>query len=315
MRTFHTGGIASATDITQGLPRVGELFEARKPKSAAIISHLDGVVSFGKDRRDNDIVIVTDAEGDTFEKQVIYGSILRVAEGDYVKKGDQITEGSIEPAELLSVLGELAVQNYIIQEVQRVYRTQGVDINDKHIEVVVRQMMRQVRIDEPGETKLISGSVVSKSDFRAANAELKRQGKDESSYATALPIIQGITRSSLATESFMSAAAFQETTRVLTEAAIQGKEDKLEGLKENVIIGKLIPAGTGTVTYDSYKKKPADLPITVYEEALSETEFKARMNAKAAEGVEVANSVRFSGEHDALRAIEALEQENFGMKS
>jgi len=219
------------------------------------------VVSFEKDPKGNDFVIVTDNEsGEKFEKQVIYGSTLKVAEGDVVVKGQQLTEGSIEPAEILAVNGELAVQDYLIQEVQRVYRTQGVDINDKHIEVIVRQMMRKVRVEEQGDTGLITGSVVSKADFQAANeriATLNKSDGGERAPAGKGPMLLGITKASLATESFMSAAAFQETTRVLTEAAIQGKVDPLVGLKENVIIGKLIPAGTGTVVYSRFKKNPA----------------------------------------------------------
>ena len=262
MRTFHTGGIASASDITQGLPRVEELFEARKPKNAAIIAHIGGVVSFEKDAKGNDFVVVTDPDtGERFEKQVIYGTTVRVAEGDIVKKGDQLTEGAVEPAEYLQVNGEMAVQDYLIQEVQRVYRTQGVDINDKHIEVIVRQMMRKVRVEDQGDTDLIVGSVVSKYEFQQANEEIMRLNQEDGGNrkpATCSPLLLGITKASLATESFMSAAAFQETTRVLTEAAIQGKVDPLVGLKENVIIGKLIPAGTGTVVYSKYKKASRD---------------------------------------------------------
>ncbi|MFV0400360.1 MAG: DNA-directed RNA polymerase subunit beta' [Oscillospiraceae bacterium] len=321
MRTFHTGGIASASDITQGLPRVDELFEARKPKAAAVISHLDGVVSFERDNKDNDFVYVSDSEGgDRFERQIVYGSTLKVAEGDVVKKGDLITEGSVEPAELLSVMGELAVQDYIIQEVQRVYRTQGVDINDKHIEVIVRQMMRKVRVDEPGDTKLISGSVVSKHEMVSVNAHIRELNATDGGTrgeATSLPLILGITRASLATDSFMSAAAFQETTRVLTEAAIQGKVDPLVGLKENVIIGKLIPAGTGTVVYNHYKSQPAELPATAYEEALIGAEShgsngrqeSANIRSFGPGGVEIAQPIRFTGETDALKAIEALERQ------
>jgi len=262
MRTFHTGGIASASDITQGLPRVEELFEARKPKNAAIIAHIGGVVSFEKDAKGNDFVVVTDPDtGERFEKQVIYGTTVRVAEGDIVKKGDQLTEGAVEPAEYLQVNGEMAVQDYLIQEVQRVYRTQGVDINDKHIEVIVRQMMRKVRVEDQGDTDLIVGSVVSKYEFQQANEEIMQLNEEDGGNrkpATCSPLLLGITKASLATESFMSAAAFQETTRVLTEAAIQGKVDPLVGLKENVIIGKLIPAGTGTVVYSKYKKASRD---------------------------------------------------------
>lgn len=279
MRTFHTGGIASASDITQGLPRVEELFEARKPKNAAIISHLDGVISFEKDPKGNDFVYVTDQRtGDVYEKQVIYGSTLKVAEGDMVKKGDPITEGSIEPAEILQVMGELAVQDYLIQEVQRVYRTQGVDINDKHIEVIVRQMMRKIRVDDQGDTKLISGAMISKHEFEAQNALLRAQfEQDGVAYtpATRTPLLLGITKASLATESFMSAAAFQETTRVLTEAAIQGKVDPLVGLKENVIIGKLIPAGTGTVMYNQYKKERMQISPNAYHDAVDDMQAAA----------------------------------------
>ncbi|WRS27856.1 DNA-directed RNA polymerase subunit beta' [Oscillospiraceae bacterium MB08-C2-2] len=279
MRTFHTGGIASASDITQGLPRVEELFEARKPKNAAIISHLSGVVSFEKDAKGNDFVIVTDNEtGDVYEKQVVYGSTLKVSEGDLVEKGAYLTEGSVEPAEVLLVNGELAIQNYLIQEVQRVYRTQGVDINDKHIEVIVRQMMRKIKIDEQGDTELISGSVVSKHEFEEANAKIAKLNQQDGGSrqpATKTPMLLGITKASLATESFMSAAAFQETTRVLTEAAILGKVDPLVGLKENVIIGKLIPAGTGIVVYDRYKKERELQNDSPYNEVVSQAEKAA----------------------------------------
>jgi len=280
MRTFHTGGIASASDITQGLPRVEELFEARKPKNAVILSHIDGVVSFEKDAKGNDFAVVTDGEtGDRFEKQVIYGSTLKVAEGDVVKKGDQLTEGSVEPAEFLQVNGEMAVQDYLIQEVQRVYRTQGVDINDKHIEVIVRQMMRKIKVDDQGDTTLISGSTISKHELNAANDhidQLNAANGGELRHATSTPLLLGITKASLATESFMSAAAFQETTRVLTEAAIMGKVDPLVGLKENVIIGKLIPAGTGTVVYSKFEKERRSIPMpSAFDAAIKQAEEDA----------------------------------------
>ncbi|MCI8650632.1 MAG: DNA-directed RNA polymerase subunit beta' [Anaerotruncus sp.] len=253
MRTFHTGGIASAADITQGLPRVEELFEARKPKNSAIISHLDGEVSFEKDPKGGDFVIVTADDGERFERQVVYGSTLRVSEGERVKKGDMITEGAVEPNEILTVSGHLAVQDYLIKEVQRTYRTQGVDINDKHIEVIVRQMMRKVKVVDGGDSPLMSGSNIEKGELVRINAEidaLNEQDGGTRRHAQGIPVLLGITKASLATESFLSAASFQETTRVLTEAAIKGKADQLAGLKENVIIGKLIPAGTGTVDYD-----------------------------------------------------------------
>ena len=261
MRTFHTGGVVTAADITQGLPRVEELFEARRPKNAAIISHEDGIVSFEKDAKDGDNVVVTNPKtGERFEKLVVYGSTLKVSEGDYITKGTPITEGSVEPGEILQVLGGLAVQEYLISEVQKVYRTQGVDINDKHIEVIVRQMMRKVKVDDQGDTEMFTGEIVDKSEFLAANekiAELNAQDGGDRRMATSTPVLLGITKASLATESFMSAASFQETTRVLTEAAIKGKVDPLVGLKENVIIGKLIPAGTGLVEYtEIYDETP-----------------------------------------------------------
>ena len=253
MRTFHTGGIASASDITQGLPRVEELFEARKPKNAAVISHISGKVSFEKDSKGVDLVVVENHEtGERFEKQIVYGSKLKITEGDYIEKGAMITEGSAEPSEILTVNGELAVQDYLIREVQMVYRTQGVDINDKHIEVIVRQMMKKVRVDDSGDTDLIPGALADRQEVFEKNSqlmELQAEDGNPRRLAQYTPVILGITKASLATDSFMSAASFQETTRVLTEAAIKGKTDPLLGLKENVIIGKLIPAGTGMVSY------------------------------------------------------------------
>ena len=263
MRTFHTGGIASASDITQGLPRVEELFEARKPKSAAVISHIGGKVSFEKDAKGVDVVVVENAEtGDRFEKQIVYGSKLRVSEGDVIEKGTMITEGSAEPSEVLTVNGELAVQDYLIREVQMVYRTQGVDINDKHIEVIVRQMMKKVRVDDNGDSDLIPGALADRQEVYEKNARLEAlqaQDGNPRRMVQYTPVILGITKASLATDSFMSAASFQETTRVLTEAAIKGKTDPLLGLKENVIIGKLIPAGTGMVSYsENSRRAPED---------------------------------------------------------
>jgi DNA-directed RNA polymerase subunit beta' len=262
---------------------VEELFEARKPKSSAIISHIDGLISFEKDPKGNDFVHVTNNEtGEVFEKQVVYGSTLRVSEGDYVTRGTHLTEGSAEPSEILQVNGELAVQDYLIQEVQRVYRTQGVDINDKHIEVIIRQMMRKIKIDDQGSTGMISGSVVSKAEFEAENARIEALNAEDGGDrkpATKTPLLLGITKASLATESFRSAAAFQETTRVLTEAAILGKVDPLVGLKENVIIGKLIPAGTGTVVYNKYKKERAEL-MSEYAETLENAAEDQRMEGE-----------------------------------
>ncbi|MBR5559139.1 MAG: DNA-directed RNA polymerase subunit beta' [Oscillospiraceae bacterium] len=276
MRTFHTGGVASAADITQGLPRVEELFEARKPKNAAIIAHCSGTVSFDKDPKGADMIIIDNAEtGERFEKQVVYGSKLKVKEGDVVKKGDFLTEGSAEPAEILQVSGEVAVQDYIIQQVQMVYRTQGVDINDKHIEVIVRQMMKKVRVDDGGDSDMIPGSLADRLEVSRANALLEGKLNDDGSPARPVeitPIILGITKASLATDSFMSAASFQETTRVLTEAAIKGKSDPLLGLKENVIIGKLVPAGTGMVPEEEIEEEPTPEDPTPVEEIVETLE-------------------------------------------
>jgi DNA-directed RNA polymerase subunit beta' len=247
MRTFHTGGVASADDITQGLPRVEELFEARKPKGQAIISEISGrvVVSDGKKRRE---VIVADAEGMTQEYSIPFGARVKVAEGQEIQAGDEITEGSINPHDILKIKGVKGVQMYILQEVQKVYRFQGVDINDKHIEVIVRQMLRKVKIEDSGDTDMLPGTLVDIFTFEAKNDEMIAKNGQP---AVAGRILLGITKASLATESFLSSASFQETTRVLTEAAIHGRNDPLIGLKENVIIGKLIPAGTGMVCYDS----------------------------------------------------------------
>lgn len=252
MRTFHTGGVASAEDITQGLPRIEELFEGRKPKHLAIISEIDGEVKFEEIKKNRHAVIYNNETGEEKSYLIPFGSRVKVVEGQQIKAGDMITEGSVNPHDVLAIKGTAAVQDYLIQEVQRVYRMQGVDINDKHIEVIVRQMMRKVRIDDQGSTTLLPGSVVEKIQFIHENAEIEeriKNGEKELTKATCIPILLGITKASLATDSFLSAASFQETTRVLTDAAIKGKVDPLLGLKENVIIGKLVPAGTGMHRY------------------------------------------------------------------
>ena len=254
MRTFHTGGIASGEDITQGLPRVEELFEGRKPKHLAIISEIDGTVRFGEEKKKRMVYVTKNEDGNVDERSYViaYGSRLRVSEGDFVRAGDRITEGSINPHDILAISGPQAVQDYLIQEVQRVYRMQGVDINDKHIEVIVRQMMRKVRVEESGDTYLLAGALIDRSEFDAENRRVRERidnGEIHLKEATCAPVLLGITKASLATDSFLSAASFQETTRVLTEAAIKGKVDPLLGLKENVIIGKLVPAGTGMQVY------------------------------------------------------------------
>ena len=243
MRTFHTGGVAGG-DITQGLPRVEELFEARNPKGLATITEIDGTVQIKEEKKRKEVVVVGKDDAKTYV--ISFGSKLRVKDGDTVKAGDQLTEGSINPNELLAIRGPEGVYEYIIAEVQKVYRNQGVDINDKHIEVIARQMLKKVRIEDPGDTGFYTASLVELLDFEEKNAEMIAEGKKP---ATGKRALLGITKASLATESFLSAASFQETTKVLTEAAIKGKVDNLIGLKENVIIGKLIPTGTGLKHY------------------------------------------------------------------
>ncbi|MBE5815704.1 MAG: DNA-directed RNA polymerase subunit beta' [Clostridiales bacterium] len=247
MRTFHTGGIASGDDITQGLPRVEELFEARKPKRDAILSEISGKVSLGENKKKREIVVTSmDDAHEQKTYQINYGSRLKVNEGQMVEAGQELIEGSINPHDLLRILGVKAVQDYLLREVLSVYRQQGVNISDKHIEVIVKQMLRKVRVEDSGDTSLLPGSLVDIYRFEEANRETIMAGGNP---AIAKRVLLGITKASLATESFLSAASFQETTRVLTDAAIKGKVDPLLGLKENVIIGKLIPAGTGMKRY------------------------------------------------------------------
>jgi len=254
MRTFHTGGVAGE-DITQGLPRVEELFEARKPKGQAIISEIDGVIKIYEDNKGTREVEVLGEEGQRRTYQIPFGSRLKVQDGDYVEAGQELTEGSINPHELLQIKGVTAVQDYLLREVQRVYRMQGVDINDKHIEVMIRQILRKVKIEDPGDTELLPGGLIDAFELENENKRVIAQGLKP---ATAKPVILGITKASLATDSFLSAASFQETTRVLTDAAIKGKVDPLLGLKENVIIGKLIPAGTGMSRYRNIKVRSSE---------------------------------------------------------
>ena len=251
MRTFHTGGAKDAGDITQGLPRIEELFEARKPKSLAILAEIDGTVSIREIKKSRHIVITSD-DGEEKAYLIPYGFREIVEEGDKVTKGQALTDGAPNPHDILAVRGVDAVHDYLIREVQRTYRTQGVDINDKHIEVIVRQMMRKVKITDPGDSDFLPGIQVEKTEFYAANEAIRKKAEAEGRepiYAQAIPTLMGITKASLATESFLSAASFQETTRVLTDAAIKGKTDPLIGLKENVIIGKLLPSGTGMRCY------------------------------------------------------------------
>ena len=269
MRTIHSGGVAGVADITQGLPRVEELFEARKPKGVAIISEIDGKVSIGEEKKRKQVTVTT--KGDSKTYVIPFGSKLKVKDGDEVVAGQPITEGSINPNELLLIKGPDGVYNYLVQEVQKVYRNQGVDINDKHIEVIGRQMLKKVRVEDNGDTDMLAGSLVDMYEFKDRNEEAVKEGKRP---ATGKRLLLGITKASLATDSFLSAASFQETTRVLTEAAIKGKVDELVGLKENVIIGKLIPAGTGLAKYKNTKISTENEEQNLVEET-AETEENA----------------------------------------
>ncbi|MCY6356103.1 DNA-directed RNA polymerase subunit beta' [Clostridium sp. ZS2-4] len=253
MRTFHTGGVAGA-DITQGLPRVEELFEARKPKGLAIISEVSGTVRIEETKKKR-IIHVTEESGEDKAYDIPFGSRIKVANGNKIDAGDELTEGSVNPHDILAIKGVKEVKNYLLSEVQKVYRLQGVDINDKHLEVVVRQMTRKVKIKESGDTELLPGTLVDIFDFDGINSKVAEQGREP---ATGDIALLGITKAALATESFLSAASFQETTRVLTDAAIKGKIDPLIGLKENVLIGKLIPAGTGMMRYRALKLNTED---------------------------------------------------------
>ena len=256
MRTFHTGGIASAEDITQGLPRVEELFESRHPKNASVLSRIDGVVHIEEIKTSRTIIVTNEETGESESYPIHYNFKIRVREGEYIKKGTRMTEGNVFPGDILNILGVQAVQDYIISEVQKVYRLQGVDINDKHIEVIVRQMLRKVKVDDSGSSYLLPGTMVDRRKIMDINEELQERidnGETEVSLVTVEPMLQGITKASSSSDSFLSAASFQETTKALTDAAIRGKSDYLYGLKENVIIGKLIPAGTGMDVYNNVK--------------------------------------------------------------
>ena len=264
MRTFHAGGVASGSDITQGLPRIEELFEARKPKGVAIISEIAGSVKVNDTKQKREVIITNDESGESITYAIPYGATIKLHDGDMVEKGGEITAGSINPNDILRINGPDAVQMYITREVQRTYRMQGVDINDKHVEVITRQMLRKVRIDDAGDTNLLIGSLTDNLEFEEQNEiAAANNGKQ----AEASPVLLGITKASLATESFLSAASFQETTKVLTDAAIKGKVDPLMGLKENVIIGKLIPAGTGMSMYK-------DINITMQGEEIPSEDIK-----------------------------------------
>ena len=249
MRTFHTGGVAGG-DITQGLPRVEELFEARKPKGLAIITEIKGVAEIRDTKKKREIIVTDPDEGISKTYLIPYGSRIKILDGAVLEAGDELTEGSVNPHDILKIKGVRAVQDYMLREVQRVYRLQGVEINDKHIEVIVRQMLKKIRVEEKGDSDLLPGTMMDSLNFEDINEALEAEGKEP---AEGKQVLLGITKAALATDSFLSAASFQETTKVLTEAAIKGKVDHLIGLKENVIIGRLIPAGTGMKCYSDVK--------------------------------------------------------------
>ena len=297
MRTFHTGGVAG-DDITQGLPRVEELFEARKPKGLAIIAEFGGKVQLRDNKKKREVVITNDETGESKAYLIPYGSRIKVLDDQVLEAGDELTEGSVNPHDILKIKGIRAVQDYMLREVQRVYRLQGVDINDKHIEIIVRQMLKKIRIEDNGDSSYLPGTLVDVLDFEDTNEQLIAEGKQP---AEGSQVMLGITKASLATDSFMSAASFQETTKVLTDAAIKSKVDPLNGLKENVIIGKLIPAGTGMKRYRSVKLDTEmdeidfgdDLESTELEDAVdtdADAEDEAEENASDLESVEAETS-------------------------
>jgi len=277
MRTFHTGGVASNSDITQGLPRVQEIFEARNPKGEAVITEVKGeVIAIEEDASTRTKKVFVKGKTGEGEYVVPFTARMKVEVGDQVARGSALTEGSIQPKHLLGGRDVLAVETYLLSEVQKVYRSQGVEIGDKHIEVMVRQMLRKVRVMDPGDTDLLMGTLMDIADFTDANADVVIAGGVP---ATARPVLMGITKASLETNSFLSAASFQETTRVLTDAAIRGKRDNLLGLKENVIIGKIIPAGTGMARYRNLEPQAINeveiIEDTVAEELAEEAKLAA----------------------------------------
>ena len=290
MRTFHTGGVAG-DDITQGLPRVEELFEARKPKKMSVLSEISGTVTVEEAKKGvmYSLTVVNEAEGETKVYMVPHNAGIQVHSGDHVDRGQALTSGALNPHDVLRIrginddeFGRQGVRSYITSEVQKVYRQQGVDINDKHIEVIVRQMMRKGRVEEAGSTDLLSGATVDISIVKDANRKIRERianGEEGLTEATYTQLLMGITKASLATDSFLSAASFQETTRVLTDAAIKGKVDHLVGLKENVIIGKLIPAGSGLSVYRDFKEETDETIASEAEEYVDLTKLVNKTNA------------------------------------
>ncbi len=284
MRTFHTGGVASAEDITQGLPRIEELFEARRPKGQAIISDIDGVIEITEEDGHSKVIVMNNENGEVFEYDIPYGARIKVRQGDRIEAGDEITEGSIYPEDLLRIKGIDGVQKYILTEVQKVYRYQGVHISDKHVEIIIRQMLRKYEVEDAGETDLLPGTSVDLFEFDSANEKAREEGKQE---ATGRRKLLGITKASLSTSSFLSAASFQETTKVLTDAAIQGKVDPLLGLKENIILGKLIPAGTGIKKYDLELVKNKDDDDDLLKDILNELDEDSDNDLTTIDGEEL----------------------------
>ena len=281
-------------DITQGLPRVEELFEARKPKGLAIITEIKGTATIKDTKKKREIIVTDNESGESKTYLIPYGSRIKIQDGQYLEAGDELTEGSVNPHDILRIKGVRAVQDYMIREVQRVYRLQGVEINDKHIEVIVRQMLKKIRIENNGDTEFLPGTLVDVLDFEEENERLIDEGKEP---ADGKQVMLGITKASLATNSFLSAASFQETTKVLTEAAIKGKIDPLIGLKENVIIGKLIPAGTGMKKYANIKLD------TDEDEVLEDEEFEDEVLEEIADTEESAEETETVEE-----AVEAEEE-------
>ncbi len=303
MRTFHTGGVAGG-DITQGLPRVEELFEARKPKGLAIISEIAGEVAFRDTKKKREIVVTAD-DGTSKTYLIPYGSRIKVQDGDVIEAGDELTEGSVNPHDLLKIKGVRAVQDYMIREVQRVYRLQGVEINDKHVEMIVRQMLKKIRIEDAGDSDFLPGTSVDVLDFDEVNENLIKEGKKP---AEGKQVMLGITKASLATDSFMSAASFQETTKVLTEAAINGKVDHLNGLKENVIIGKLIPAGTGMKEYNDIRLT-SDNDLKYDDEPITANDFKDSDSAADNQSDVPDETEENSAESENVEAVSASESD------
>ncbi len=312
MRTFHTGGVAGG-DITQGLPRVEELFEARKPKGLAIITEINGQATIKDTKKKREIIVTDHESGDSKTYLIPYGSRIKVMDGQILEAGDELTEGSVNPHDILRIKGVRAVQDYMIREVQRVYRLQGVEINDKHIEVIVRQMLKKIRIENNGDTDFLPGTLVDVLDFEEKNEELAAEGKE---LAEGKQVMLGITKASLATDSFLSAASFQETTKVLTEAAIKGKADNLIGLKENVIIGKLIPAGTGMKRYGNIAlstdaelaRLEAERAKAAAEKAEAEQKNKEESEKEEPEAMESEELLTLNEEEDTLDLDEMIDE-------